>query len=566
MKIKLNFNATFFSLSIVSIIILTSNCKTKTDEASGIARPNIVVMFTDELQFSDIGVYGGDFPTPEIDKLASDGMKFNNAYSTASMCTPSRFALLTGLYPGRCQAPTFYASNPVTEPYNIAWNTWITPDLKTLPRILSENGYITGMAGKWHIGHLSDAVNLPKLKKDADLDDPEIEKQLMARQRIYEQQVKSDAGFDNASSVAWTNFDNHPIKALRFHNFPWITKGALKFLDQQKNGSQPFFLYVTPTAIHGPNHVEDLGKDKTYTPEGRQPDVQQFNINEEKLGTYIKDLPHHVSHRYAGIANIDFQLGLIRKKLKEIGKEDNTIIVFMPDHNIEPGKATCYEKGIHIPMIVYWPGISKGSEESFSLISSLDVYPTILSAAGIQKTDDMKLDGTSFISVLKDPTKMTRKYIFAEAGFTRSVSDGKYKYIALRYPKSLIKKMENNEISYAPSYVENWPQSHSAIAMKSYPAYFDQNQLYELDTDPFEQDNIYDEKSPVVQKLKTVLREHLESFQHPFNLNDVKYLDSEDFEKHYKVNLTYDLDNIPWLKRDHGNLSWPPHPNSSGDN
>ncbi|MCK5105619.1 MAG: sulfatase-like hydrolase/transferase, partial [Cyclobacteriaceae bacterium] len=305
----------------------------KREEAQETKRPNIVVMFTDELQFSDIGAYGGNIPTPEIDKLASEGIKFNNAYCPASMCTPSRFAILTGLYPGRCQAPTFYKSNPVTEPYNIAWNTWITPDIKTLPRILSENGYITGMAGKWHVGHLPEFVNVPMLKEDADLDDPEIEKKLMARQRIYENQVKSDAGFDYASSVVWTNFDNHPIKALRFHNFPWITKGAMQFLDQQKNGDQPFFLYVTPTAIHGPNHVEDLEKDKTYTLEGRQADVLQFSIDEEKLKNEIKDLSDRVTHRYAGIANIDFQLGLIRRKLKEIGKEDNTIIIFMSDHN-----------------------------------------------------------------------------------------------------------------------------------------------------------------------------------------------------------------------------------------
>ena len=559
MQNKFNFNNSLFLLNIFALVILTSNCTSKREEPQETKRPNIVVMFTDELQFSDIGAYGGNIPTPEIDKLASEGIKFNNAYCPASMCTPSRFAILTGLYPGRCQAPTFYKSNPVTEPYNIAWNTWITPDIKTLPRILSENGYITGMAGKWHVGHLPESVNVPILKEDADLDDPEIEKKLMARQRIYENQVRSDAGFDYASSVVWTNFDNHPIKALRFHNFPWITKGAMQFMDQQKNGDQPFFLYVTPTAIHGPNHVEDLEKDKTYTLEGRQADVLQFSIDEEKLKNEIKDLSDRVTHRYAGIANIDFQLGLIRRKLKEIGKEDNTIIIFMSDHNIEPGKATSYEKGIHIPMIVYWPGISKGSQESSSLISSLDVFPTILGAAGIQKTDDLKLDGVSFMPVIRDPAKLTRQYVFAEAGFTRSVSDGRYKYIALRYPESVIKTMENNEIIYAPSYVKNWPQAHSAIAMKGFPAYFDQNQLYELENDPYEQNNIYDEQSPEVQKLKAVLKKHLGSFQHPFDLNDIEYLDSEDYKKHYEVNLNYDLANIPWLKRDHGVFSWPPN-------
>lgn len=558
MPFKSTFLQPLLLLNIAALTIIMSNCKSIPEEAKETKRPNIVVMFTDELQFSDIGVYGGGIPTPEIDKLANEGMRFNNAYCPASMCTPSRFAILTGLYPGRCQAPSFFTSNPIDEPYNIAWNTWITPDITTLPRILSENGYITGMAGKWHIGHLPESVKVPKLEKDADLDDPDVEKKLMDRQMIYENQVKSDAGFDYASSIVWTNFDNHPVLSLRFHNFPWITKGALNFLDQQKNGDQPFFLFVTPTAIHGPNHTEDLGKDKTYTPEGRQEDVLQYNIDEEKLKNEIKDLPSGISHRYAGIANIDFQLGLIRRKLKEIGEEDNTILIFMSDHNIEPGKATSYEKGIHIPMIVYWPGITKGSQKTSSLISSLDVYPTILEAADIQKPEDLKLDGISFMSVIRNPSSSNRQFVFAEAGFTRSVSDGRHKYIALRYPESVIKTMVDNEINYAPSYVGNWPQAHSVIAMKHYPAYFDQNQLYELESDPYEQNNIYEEQSPEAQKLKAVLKEHLASFQHPFNLHDIEYLNSDDFKKHYEVNLTYDLANIPWLKRDHGNLSWPP--------
>jgi hypothetical protein len=102
--------------------------------------------------------------------------------------------------------------------------------------------------------------------------------------------------------------------------------------------------------------------------------------------------------------------------------------------------------------------------------------------------------------------------------------------------------------------------------MKNYPAYFDQDQLYDIEIDPYEQNNNYDEKQPEVQKLKAVLKEHLGSFHHPFNLTDIKYLDSEDFKRHYKVNLNYDLANIPWLKRDHGNLSWPPRLNNSGDN
>jgi len=546
-----------FACMIVASTFLLSNCQQKHEGKQGSKQLNIILMFTDELQFSDIGAFGGNFPTPEIDRLAREGLKFAKAYTPASMCTPSRFAALTGLYPGRCTAPTFLSQNPEDQPYNIAWNTWITPDLETLPEILGRNGYTTGMSGKWHVGHLPDSTKIPELHLEDDPDDPEVENKLKIRQNIYKNQVKAGAGFDIAESVVWANFDNEPVEELRFHNFPWITRGAIRFLAQQKDSEKPFFLYVTPTAIHGPNHVKDLEKDKTYTPEGRQIDVLKYNLDEEKLKSEIKDLQAGKPHRYAGIANIDFQLGLIRKKLEEIGKDKNTVIIFISDHNIEPGKATSYEKGTNVPMIVYWPGITTGQESS-SLVSSLDIYPTILDLAGIQKTDGLQLDGQSFLPVIHDPTTQNREYVFSENGYTRSVTDGRFKYIALRYPERLIEAMKRGEIDYAPSYVGNWPQAHSAIAMKCFPAYFEQNQFYDLLNDPYEIQNIYNEQDENVQYLKEVLEDHLATFTHPFDLNDILYLETDDFKRHSQVNLNYNLANIPWVRSDHGGFVWPP--------
>ena len=156
------------SASFLSVIWFLVSCSSPSqqEEELPIDRPNIVIMFTDELEMNDIGAYGGDIPTPNIDKLASQGLRFTRAYTPSSMCTPARFAFLTGKYPGRCTAPTFLKSNPIDQPYSIAWNTWITQDLMTLPRLLSQNGYITGMAGKWHVGHMGDKV-LPELNLDA---------------------------------------------------------------------------------------------------------------------------------------------------------------------------------------------------------------------------------------------------------------------------------------------------------------------------------------------------------------------------------------------------------------
>lgn len=466
---------------------------------------------------------------------------------------------MTGQFPGRCSAPSFFRDNPTNQPYNIAWNTWITAENKTLPRILSENGFVTGMAGKWHIGRIPEGTVLPKFLPDEALDNPETEAKLIEQQSIYQGLVKSLAGFDEAASVVWGNYDGIRLKALHFHNFPWMVKGALSFLDKQKDSYKPFFLYFTPTAVHGPNHVADLSHDVTFTPGGRDTTLRGLSINIPKLQDELSKVEPNTRHRYAGLAQTDHVIGLIRNKLTETGLADNTVIIFMPDHNIEPGKATSFEKGIHVPMIIYWPGRTSGSL-SKALVQNTDIYPTILEAAGIELPEDHLLDGASMLPIIADQDRSTRDFIFAENGYTRSVCDGTYKYIALRYPESLIKKMESGEIDYVPSYVKSWPQPHSAIAINAFPGYFDQDQVYNLQDDPYEQENLYSamRNSEEFKVLKAALERHLESFDHPFDLAQIPFLETAEYRKLSEKNYEFDLHSIPWISRDHGSITWPP--------
>jgi arylsulfatase A-like enzyme len=521
--------------------------------------PNFIVIYTDEMQFSDLGCYGGAIPTPNFDSLASEGILFSNAYTTASMCTPSRYSIITGQFPGRCSAPSFAQENPADQPCNIAWNSWITADKKTLPRVLSENGFVTGMAGKWHIGRVPEETVLPEFLPDEALDNPETEAKLVEQQAVYQELVQRLGGFDEAASVVWGNYDGHRLKALNFHNFPWMVKGALTFIEKHSEGDKPFFLYFAPTAVHGPNHVADLLKDVSYTPGGRDTTLPGLKIDIPALQEQLSQVDPKTRHRYAGMAQTDHAVGLIRKKLAESGLADNTVIIYMADHNIEPGKATSYEKGIHVPMIIYWPGRTSGST-SKALVQNTDIYPTILEAAGIELPDDHMLDGVSMLPIISDPDQSTRDFIFSENGYTRSVSDGTYKYIALRYPETLISKMESGDIDYVPSYVKVWPQAHSAIAMNGFPCYFDQDQLYNLTDDPYEQENLYNTMldSEELKVLKAALEAHLESFDHPFDLTQIPFLETEEYRKLTEKNLEFDLLSIPWLSRDHGFISWPP--------
>ncbi len=555
----------FFRLNRTGLLFFTSfaisliACGRVAQKKAQSTVPNFLVIFTDEMQFSDLGCYGGDIPTPNMDKLASKGILFSNAYTPASMCTPSRYAVLTGQFPGRCSAPSFAEQNPADEPYNIAWNTWITADKETIPRVLSDHGFITGMAGKYHIGRVPEGTVLPKFQSDEALDNPETNAKLIEQQTVYQGLVQSLGGFDEARSVVWGNYDGHRLHALRFHNFPWMVKGALSFIEEHKDSGKPFFLYFAPTAVHGPNHVEDLSQDITFTPGGRDMTLTALNIDIPALREQLSQVDPEARHRYAGMAQTDHAVGLIMEKLEETGLAGNTVVMFMADHNIEPGKATSFEKGIHVPMIVFWPGKTTGSV-SEALVQNTDVFPTILEAAGINLPEGHMLDGVSMLPIISDPGQSTREFIFAENGYTRSVSDGTYKYIALRYPESLIEKMKSGEVDYVPSYVKAWPQPHSAIAIHSFPSYFDQDQFYHLKEDPYELENLYDEMQDTdeLKVLVAALKEHLETFNHPFDLARIPFMETEEYRMLTRKNYEFDLLSIPWLSRDHGFIHWPP--------
>lgn len=540
------------------VLLLNTTCSGPGGETSE-QGPNFIVFFTDELQHSDLGAYGGRVPTPEFDRLAREGLRFERAYTPASMCTPSRYALLTGQFPGRCTSPGFLKDNPVGEPYSIAWNTWLPSGAVTLPRVLAKHGYFTGMAGKWHVGELPEGLEMPVFDPGENPEDPDVQRRLARQQRLHQQLVREYGGFDFAASVVWANYDNHPLRALHHHNFPWLSQGALAFLDSAARQDKPFFLYFTPTAIHGPNHVEDLDRDVRFTPGGFEGDLVRYMPDTARIRREIRDLPASVAHRWVGMAQMDHQLRLIRQQLQELGMDDNTVIIFMSDHNIEPGKATSYEKGIHIPMILHWPGRTTGSVCN-ALVQTVDVFPGILQAAGIAMPEGHAADGISFLPLLENPDRSLRQYLFAENGYTRSVTDGRYKYIALRYPESLLSAMASGRLGHVPSYVKAWPQAHSAIAMNSYPNYFEQDQLYDLQSDPYELHNLAADPQyqSVMAELRSALEGHLGTFGHPFSLEPILFLQSDAYRELCRINLQYDLGNIPWLGRDHGSLSWPP--------
>ncbi len=518
--------------------------------------PNIVFLFSDELQMEDIGCYGGQYPTPNIDRLAAEGMRFDQAFTVASMCTPSRYALLSGQYPGRCTHPDFRKDNPVDQPYSIAWNTFVDSTVMTLPRLLAQEGYYTGMAGKWHLGpHLQAARR--QIAGLRNLDSPEADKLLGEHQAQVASRVKSDAGYEAAHSVMYTNFDGFPVPGLQYHHFPWMTAGAIAFLNNARAEGRPFFLMLTPTALHGPHHGAGLRRDYAYTPEGKNPEVTAYNLNTEELANRIDTLASPRAHRMAGLAFLDHQVGLVLQQLEAMGVAEETLVVFLADHNTEPAKATCYEKGLNIPMIVRWPGQVPAGSATDARVQITDWLATLSEIIGAPHSSP---DSRSFLAVLQDPKAGGRAHTFASAGYTRSVSDGRFKYIALRYPDTLVHQMESGALNYAPNYLGQYRQGQSIIAAKFYPGYFQADQLYDLESDPYEQYNLAGQPAYAeqLQSLREVLEPHLATFEHPFSLDSQQFLSKPAFKRLTAVTRQLEPESIGWYKRDWGQIEWPP--------
>jgi len=545
------------SVLILLVGLMLFGCVEKQKEE--LKRPNIILFFSDELDPGYVSAYGGNIPTPAIDKMASEGLRFESAYVAAPMCTPSRFSLLSGLYPGRCNDPEFLKDFPIEEPYIVGWNTWLTEEIATIPKVLSQHGYFTGMVGKWHIGKLSKETDVPEFDENPDLDDPETSRKLRSLQDIHIDKVKSEGGFDYVKSLLWGNFDGFVIKTLRYHNFPWITRGAIDFLDEAKNSDKPFFLYSATTAVHGPGHTGLYNMDVNYTLEGKLEGIEQYRLDPDSMKQVLAANPPGGVHKYAGMASVDHHVNLVLRKLKGLDMDDNTMVIFMADHNIEPGKTTCYEKGLKVPLIIKWPNRIKPNTVSKVMVQSIDLFPTIMELADIE-SGNIKLDGKAINSVLAGSEENIHDYIYSESGLQRSVSNGRYKYIAFRYPKYRTEQLENGDIDYAPNGMNMERQAHAAIALQKFPAYFDADQLYDLNNDPYEQNNLaYDpDFKDIKTKMQEALKGYLSGFNHAYHMEDTAFMRTEKYAELAQKTRDLGTDWISWIKRDHGSIKWPP--------
>jgi arylsulfatase A-like enzyme len=474
-------------------------------------RPNVVFILTDDQNFDTIGCFGAKVLTPAMDRLAAGGVRFTRAYTVHSVCTPSRYVCLTGQYASRSGDPRFNQVCPPGTQSNVGFNVTLPPGSLTVAKVLHDAGYVTGFVGKWHTG----APQVVRVPEEGRMDDPKVAAALGENQRRLVEYVKG-AGFDFAAGVYRGNLKDHKLDALDVHNQEWVTKGALDFLDRAKG--KPFFLHVCTTLQHGPPPIKSLraGKDAwRVTPAGLLSEPLDVQPSRESIFERVRAAGFDADTAHA--TWLDDGIAAILKKLGDMGVAENTLVLMFSDNGTRGGKGTCYEGGANTPSILYWKGHVPAGVVCGELVQNTDFVPTILDAAGVSPPESMHLDGRSLLPMVNDANAAWRDTTLLEVGHTRGVLTSKWKYIAVRYPPAMRKAIDAGTLGRKPYHMDN-PTDLQITAERNHPAYWDADQLYDLEKDPGEKVNLAKDSAhaAVLADMKGRLKAKLAEFSRPF--------------------------------------------------
>ena len=459
-------------LAAASAVIAAPNARAET-EPNKADTPNVIFILADDAGIADFGCYGGKIiHTPNIDKLAAEGMKFTNHYSGSTVCAPSRCCLMTGKHTGHA---TVRGNSKNT----------LDADDATVADLFKKAGYATAAIGKWGLGDKPDGQGSPN-KHGFDL---------------FFGYLNQGKAHHYYPDYLWKNgkkieFPDNPTKRTKYSH-DLFTKEALDFIENNKK--KPFFLYLAYTIPHSDL---DVPKDSMAPYRGKlEPEKPYKGKAKHGFPAVPQPTPHAA---YAGmISRMDRDIGRIVALLDKLKIADNTIIFFSSDNGPSKGsgadpeffdsngphrgiKRDLYEGGVRCPFIVKWPAAIKPGTTTDHLSAFWDFLPTIADILGQSPTEG--IDGISYLpTLLGHPEKQRKhKYLyweFYEQGGKQAIRMGKWKAV----------RLDVKENPDAPL------------------------ELYDLETDPAETKNVAKEHPEIVQKLADAMkRAHSPSDKYSF--------------------------------------------------
>ncbi len=456
-------------IAIVLLAIAFAACgqKESTD------RPNIIVILGDDLGYGDIGSYGQQLiRTPNVDRLAAEGMRFTQGYSGSTVCAPSRCVLMTGKHTGNA----FIRNNGVTD----QGDRVELPDSEvTVAEILKAQGYATGVFGKWGLGENTEEG----LPNNQGFDQFYGYLNQGHAHRYYVEYL-----WHNREKIS---FPENSDGKKGTHAAEWYFDALKNFIRGNRN--KPFFVYYAPQLPHSELATTDADLRQYLDSEGKSIFPEHSHKTNGRLVS--TDIPNAT---YAGmVSQLDRHVGEIVSLLDELGLGENTVILFTSDNGPAAAKAgynpdvfsgkdklrgikrDLYEGGIRVPLIVKWPGKVKAGTESDYVFASWDFLPTVTDLLGLETPVD--IDGVSALPVLKGETVVRQKPLYWEfispmGSFRMAVRDGKW--------KGVVYGLESNM------------------------------QLFDLDADPQETNNLAIEYPDKVRELKRIIQEQRTNSQH----------------------------------------------------
>ena len=379
------------------------------------APPNFVFFLIDDLGWTDTGIYGSTFyETPNIDRLAVEGMRFTDAYAASPVCSPTRASILTGKHPARLNITDWIGGSQRGELLPAEYEHQLPFEEVTIAEVLGEAGYATGFFGKWHLG---DTPFLP----DSQGFDLNVGGTAAGQPASYFYPYKAQEGRSDFWDVPHLE-DGVDGEYLTDR----LTDEAIEFLEAQDD--EPFLLYLSHYAVHTPIQSKEELTEKYREKAESMPGHEGPDFITEHDRAFVKQFQDDAA--YAGmVQSVDESVGRVLRKIEELGLTENTVVIFMSDNGglstlansrnaptamlpLRAGKGWLYEGGIREPLIVKWPGVADAGNICAEPVISTDFFPTMLEMAGLDSRPDLHSDGLSLTPLLRQNGSLDREAIF----------------------------------------------------------------------------------------------------------------------------------------------------------